>query len=177
MIRNDLDHLLGHLRPPVYRQAARSLGDPDTAEDICQEVLLRVIAGLPSFREEAKVTSWVHRIVYNTIGSHLRRECREKNARERWTEAVGGCSGSQAVDPALDLQTLTEIVRVYAQELPPRQREVFFLRYFKGVRSPEIAAESGLCPGTVRASLHRARRKLMDRMRLEHPRFLAELLE
>jgi RNA polymerase sigma-70 factor (ECF subfamily) len=172
----EMNHLLGHLRPQVYRQAVAALGDPDAAEDICQDVLLAVFRFLPAFRSDGKLTSWVYRITYNAIGSHLQREAREQSARTKWTEGRPSVSNATVPGRGIDLEALWRMVNGLVKELPSAQRDAVSWD-FQGFRPTEIAAASGICPGTARSNLHRGRKKLRDRIQLEHPRFVAELLE
>jgi len=173
----EADHILTQIRRRVFRQALASTGDPDSAEDICQEVLLLVLRGLSSFKGEARVSSWVYRITKNVIQGFFRREAYERRARGEWDQPDQGSWADQPLDHLIDRRSLWDMVEVFSDQLPFAQREALAFTHFQGFRSAEVARASGRCPGTIRANLHRARKKIRERMWLEHPRFSAELLE
>jgi len=172
----EMSHLLGQLRPRIYRQVLSSIGDADDAEDVCQEVLLAVFRFLPSFRGDGKLTSWVYRITYNTIASYLRREAIDRSPRGTSGEEDHVFLGGTHFDRSLDLETLWFTVCRFSRELPLAQREAVSWS-LQGYRPTEIARATGVCPGTARSNLHRGRVKLRDRLQREYPRFVAELLE
>jgi RNA polymerase sigma-70 factor (ECF subfamily) len=171
---SDLNEVLGGLRERVYAQTMRVLPDADSAEDICQEVLLAVFRNWPSFEGKAKITSWAYRITVNTIASHYRRVGRERWAREARYREINGWGVASRPLCAIDERKLSGLVRRFAGELPAAQRAAVALT-LQGLRPTEIAGTLNVRPGTARSNLHRGRRKIVERIRSMYPKLLAEL--
>lgn len=173
--------LAARARDRIRRWALVRTGDPDEAEDVTQEVLLRLNRHLEKFDGRARFTTWLYRITANVASSRARRERRRADRlREgRWgAEAVGGLrsigaeggAGGGPPDPAGELldriesERLVALVRTFLEELPERQRQVFDLVDLRGHAPAEVAAMLELEGGTVRAHLFRARRTMRRRM-------------
>jgi RNA polymerase sigma-70 factor (ECF subfamily) len=170
------DRSLKTLRTRIFRHVLAVVRDTDSAEDICQEVLRQVWVGLGSFRGEASVSSWTHRITLNAICTFYRRESVEGKAREKWAVGLHGTDGDLDLDNQIDLGSLDEALKDLSRFLPKGQRADFAQWHFHGLRPAEIARSSGRCPGTVRANLHKARRNLRHRLLSERPRLVSDLL-
>lgn len=165
------ERLLASLRAPVHRLALSITGDPDGADDVTQESLIRAAAGLPELREAGAFPSWLYRIVRNAALDH---EASRRRHRERTEplEAARNRSG-EANSPGV-LQRIQDgraraLVEAYLDELPPRQRQVFDLVELGGYEPTEVAGLLELAPGSVRASLFKARRALRSRILSSHP--------
>lgn len=143
----------------VFTLAYRLVGDRWDAEDVAQEAYLRAFRGLPAFREDARFETWLHRIVVNTAMSHLRR-------RGRFGELLAEGQDLEVEEPrdrvseALDRD---EVKRALA-ELPAGQRAVVVLKDIYGMSCREIGEEMGLSEGAVKVRLHRARKRLKERL-------------
>lgn len=124
------------LLPRVYSQATRILGDWAEAEDIAQEAMLRLWRIAPEWRQgEAKVTTWLYRVVANLCTDRLRSRRPSVPIEDR-EDIEDGARGQVAdlieADRASALQAALEA-------LPDRQRLAVILRHIEGLSNPEIA--------------------------------------
>jgi RNA polymerase sigma-70 factor (ECF subfamily) len=150
-------------RSMVYRVAYQFAGNHYDAEDIAQEVFIKVYRSLDRFRQDAQLSSWMYRIVMNACIDH----------RRRHSPAGAAPFGEEAEHKMLNTpeETPGPEERAYAGELgqvleseigrlPPGQRLVFVMRHHQGLKLCEIAASLGLAEGTVKRQLHAAVHRL-----------------
>jgi RNA polymerase sigma-70 factor (ECF subfamily) len=130
-------------------------GDRAAAEDVAQVAFVRAFRGLGRFREDASLSTWIHRIVVNEANRYLRwRWVRQRFAAEMPAE-VRDLHGPVHGDPSLRLR-----IGAALQRLPRGQREAFVLVHLEGMTVSEAAAVTGRATGTVKSHLHRALRSL-----------------
>jgi RNA polymerase sigma-70 factor (ECF subfamily) len=150
-------------RSMVYRAAYQFAGNHHDAEDIAQEVFIKVYRSLDRFRQDAQLTSWMYRIVMNACIDHRRRQ----------RPAIAAPFGEEAEQRMLNTpeDTPGPEDRAYAGELgqvleseigrlPNGQRIVFVMRHHQGMKLCEIAEALGLAEGTVKRQLHAAVHRL-----------------
>lgn len=143
-----LEVLFERHRDYVFRVAWGLTGEYSLAEDVTQEVFLRLAHGRQRFRPRAKLRTLLYRITVNTA-----REIGRRSAAEVALEGAA----STAVDPGATpppTALLTDLSRALAT-LPQRQREAVVLRYLEGQSTREAAAAMGCRAGTVKAHLFR----------------------
>jgi RNA polymerase sigma-70 factor (ECF subfamily) len=155
----------------VYHTARRMVQSDADAEDVTQDVLLKVVRKLPSFRGEAALPTWLHRITVNTALSHRRKRVfREQHRVGRdfhdWLDreaekAAGHQSVPRPEEEAVEHETRQLLDRAIAA-LPPRYRGVFVLADIDGLPNATIAEMLGLSLPAVKSRLHRARLLLRD---------------
>ena len=149
--------------PRVFALSLRLTGNRADAAELTQDVFVQAWQRLTSFRGDAALSSWLHRIAVNTIFMRSRGEHRRR-ARVRYAaeEQDGDAAPvNQGTVPAVDVAQAVDLERAIAA-LPPGARRVFVLHDVIGYRHEEIARLTGLAEGTLRAQLHRARRLLME---------------
>ena len=150
-------------RSMVYRVAYQFAGNHHDAEDIAQDVFIKVYRSLDHFRQDAQLTSWMYRIVMNACIDHRRRQ----------RPAIAAPFGEEAEQRMLNTpeDTPGPEDRAYAGELgqvleseigrlPNGQRLVFVMRHHQGMKLCEIAEALGLAEGTVKRQLHAAVHRL-----------------
>jgi RNA polymerase sigma-70 factor, ECF subfamily len=144
----------------VYTQALRLVGDRQDAEDVSQEVFLRVFRGLEGFRGDAQFETWLYRIVTNTAMSHLRRRGRfgELVANPDEGPAAELPSPARPADEVVDRDALAAAL----ESLPLSLRSVVVMKDVYGLSCLEIGQHLGVSEGAVKVRLHRARKRLRD---------------
>ncbi len=150
-------------RSMVYRVAYQFAGNHHDAEDIAQEVFIKIYRSLERFRQDAQLTSWIYRIVMNACIDHRRRHSPAgaapfgEEAELKMLNTPEEAPGPEARAYAGELGQLldAEIGR-----LPPGQRIVFVMRHHQGLKLCEIASALGLAEGTVKRQLHAAVHRL-----------------
>lgn len=166
-----VERLLAGIRAPVRRLALTMIGRPDGAEDVTQEVLIRVALKVSELRSPEAFPGWLYRITRNASLDHVRARKRRGERREPLDTAFpreDPGAGRTALDRIRD-RRIRALVVTFLNELPARQREVFDLVELKGYAPAEVAELLSLAPGSVRASLFKARRTLRSRILESHP--------
>lgn len=148
--------LVARLGPLAFRLAVRMLGDRAEAEDLAQEAMLRLWKIAPEWRAgEAKVSTWIYRVVTNLATDRLRRR-----------RGVGLDEAPEVADGAVSaLERMIETDRAQALELalaqlPARQRQAVVLRHLEGLTNPEIAAAMEIGIEAVESLTARGKRAL-----------------
>jgi len=163
----EFDALYHRYERRVYRQCYHMLGNQEDAEDMTQEVFLRLFQKAHTFRGESSFSTWLHRLTVNTVLMHLRR-CR------RWREAVSSLDVAPGADEALsDVLTRASALPASAPAtldkigfdvaiagLSSGYQEIFLLHDIVGYRHNEIAKLLGVSEGTSKSQLHKARLRL-----------------
>ncbi|MEM7670657.1 MAG: sigma-70 family RNA polymerase sigma factor [Pseudomonadota bacterium] len=160
--------LADRLTPLILRQAWRVLGDRDEAEDVAQEVMMKLWKQATTWRVgEAKVTTWIYRVTQNLCIDRLR--------RRRNTTDIDQIPEPEDDGPSvLEVITTDERNRALAAEiekLPDRQREALLLRHFEEFSNPDIAERLDCTVEAVESLLARARRQLAKRLTRNGERF------
>jgi RNA polymerase sigma-70 factor (ECF subfamily) len=147
----------------VFGVAVRMLGNRTDAEDIAQEVFLRVYRAIGTFRGEAKLSTWLYGIASNLC---LNRLASADRHRVRHDEDAIMRAPSEAADATATIERneVDTALRQAIAELPDERRIVVVLRDLEGLSYDEIAQALDLEPGTVRSRLHRARLDLKSKM-------------
>jgi RNA polymerase sigma-70 factor (ECF subfamily) len=152
-------------RDRVYNIIFYSMGDELASEDILQIVFIKIYRGLPGFRFEASLATWIYRITLNECLNQQQR----RGAQYVPFEAILGSDDEfdSAAPPDIEHadKERREIIQRAMMELPPKLRDVIALKYLEGLSYEEIAAVLGCAPGTVASRLSRALEKLETRLR------------
>ena len=147
--------LLWHQHSPhVVAVVRRLAGDLDLAEDIAQEVWIQIFRALPSWRGEAKFSTWVHRVAVNRALNALR------SARRGAAMETGIEEDSAFVEQDGELTLLAQSISEAARQLSPGARTVFLMHDVEGFTHEEIATQLGITSGGSKSQLFKARAKL-----------------
>ena len=160
----------------VFRLVIRVLNcDRSTAEDLSQEVFLRVYRGLGRFDGRAQFTTWLHTIAMNVCISEYRKRRAQKRDRRTLSldSPVGGDDGPSIDPPAAALgpgehahhREFLEEVREAVGELPDEFRDAVLLRDMQDMSYEQISDVLGVAPGTVRSRIHRGRLILQEKLK------------
>lgn len=148
----------------TYTLAYRLLGNEEDARDVVQEAYLRAYKGIGQFRGDAQFSTWLYRITANCAATHLGRRARHRH--DELTDELPVADRAPERDPqgqamASNLRDrLTEAL----DELPPRLKAVVVLRDVYDLPHEAIAAELGISESAAKVRLHRARRRLRERL-------------
>lgn len=148
--------LAARLMPRVLSYATRVLRDPAEAEDVAQEAMLRLWRVAPEWRQgEAKVSTWLYRVVANLCTDRLRRG---RNVDiDSIAEPEDDAPGAEArIQDAARLAALDGAL----QALPERQRQAVVLRHIEGLSNPEIADILEISTEAVESLTARGKRAL-----------------
>ena len=148
----------------VYAVVTRLVADRAEADDLAQEVFLKVHKGLPSFRGDAKLSTWIYRIVRNVCAdTATRRPQRLASLDERDEE--GRLLREPAVeDGAFGVLERRDRLEKAIEHLSVEQRFLISAHYFAGQQYQELADILNMPVGTVKTTLHRAKQRLRELM-------------
>ena len=175
----EFDRLVREHVPALYRSAYRWTGTVDRAEDLVQELLVRLYPRLAELRELDRVRPWALRVMYRIFVDQLRRERGSpvQFGVEAAQENVGDDGYEGQIDPApgpaeLVERELTEERIVAAwKRLGEEHRAVLSMHDIEDYSLPELAQIMDIPIGTLKSRLHRARAKLRELLATE--RFIA----
>jgi RNA polymerase sigma-70 factor (ECF subfamily) len=157
--------LYDRYRDRVYNLIFYSIGNELSAEDVLQIVFVKIYRGLPGFRFESSLATWIYRI---TINECLNQQ-RGRNAQHIPFEALLGSDDELDKGSAPDLQHAEgerrEIIHRAVMELSPKLRAVVALKYLEELSYGEIASVLECSQGTVASRLNRALSNLEERLR------------
>ncbi|MGE3274112.1 MAG: RNA polymerase sigma factor [Vicinamibacterales bacterium] len=145
----------------VFALVGRSIPDRGRAEELAQEVFLRVHRGLPYFRGEARLTTWMYRIVANVIAEErTARHLPTVSLDDRHDDGTPRVAEPGRVDPAFSDLELRDRLERAIRRLSVREQLLVNGHYLKGLRYEDLAAALDIPLGTVKTHLHRAKRRL-----------------
>ncbi|MBI3457207.1 MAG: sigma-70 family RNA polymerase sigma factor [Candidatus Rokubacteria bacterium] len=147
----------------VFGVAARMLGNASEAEEVAQEVFLRVHRAVGEFRGEAKLSTWLYAITSRLCLTRLA-ESERRLGREGEEVLMRLANGHANPVAALERSELEAALHRAIAELPEDRRIVVVLRDLEGLSYEEIAEALELPVGTVRSRLHRARLDLREKL-------------
>lgn len=161
--------------PRVFRWACGMLDDPDDADDVAQQVLVRLYTHLGGFHGRARFSTWLYQITQNAARDVRRRRGRRAQAYERMVRLDAPQPSSAVGDHGAGDADLADRARAALAGLPERQRAVFDLVELQGYGSQEAADLLGISPPTARTHLLRARRALRSAMLAATPTLAEDL--
>ncbi|MGA3188359.1 MAG: sigma-70 family RNA polymerase sigma factor [Bryobacteraceae bacterium] len=147
-----LDQMYEAHHSMVFRTAYRITGNAADAEDVLQTVFLRMVRGNP---EVENPESYLRRSAVNAALDVVRARHDNDTLEPERMAASGSCT---------ELSELRDTLRRELSKLPPRNAEMFAMRFFEGYTNPEIAKLLGISQVVVAVTLHRTRRKLQREM-------------
>lgn len=164
------DQLARRVEPRLRRWALVRTGDPARADELVQNVLIRLHEGLSDFRGDARLETWLYRVTMNEAATLERGRSRPAVSLEGLgaRASVAADHGADGVD-ALYARGVVDLVEAFFRELPDRQRQVFDLVDLQGRPAVEVANALALSSSTVRVTLLRARRAIRARILELHP--------
>ena len=159
---NDIDALVKTHRARLLRFIANSTGDPDLAETVTQDALLKAYNGRESFRGECSVSTWITGIAINVLRDHQRTQRfkfwkKVKSSALDVTEMAGylPAEGSSPERQLLAREKVKSLAKVL-ETLSPNQRTIFLMKFSEEMPVAAISEVLGMKEATVRTHLHRA---------------------
>jgi len=150
----------------VFALTSRSAASRERAEDLAQEVFLRVHRGLPFFRGEAKLSTWIYRIVVNLL-SQERPDTATVSLDDTHADGTPRLVPA-AADRRFDDLALSDRLDKAIRRLPTAYQVLVNGHYLKGLRYEDLAEALEMPLGTVKTHLHRARRQLRHLLETEY---------
>jgi len=142
----------------IWWTARRFVNSHEDADDLTQDIFLKIWTALPSFRGEAQLFTWVYRIAVNEAMDRLRRE--KVRAALRFASLDAEMEKRIDNDPWFDGTPAQRALSKAVAALPEKQRQVFILRYYDEMPYEEMSQVLETSVGSLKASYHIAREKV-----------------
>jgi RNA polymerase sigma-70 factor, ECF subfamily len=161
----------------IYQMALRHMKNPEDAEEVTQDVLMKVYRKVDRFRGDAALSSWIYRITFNTAMSRLRTHKAQKAAEQERDRALKSgtpeqreapkhpADWSRMPDEELLRAQLRHAVAMALAELPEIYRVPVVLRDIQGLTTEEASHRLHVKDQTLKSRLHRGRLMLRERLR------------
>ncbi len=172
--RNAFVELVAMYQGRVFNTVFRYTGDRHIAEDLTQEVFVKILGALDAFQEKSALSTWIYRITLNHCASEARRLSTRKRKMEVTITPADPSGeegqmdlGDSSSDPARNVEEAerSEIIQKAILTLDPEFREALVLRDVDGFSYEEIAEIIRKPVGTVRSRIHRARLELREKLK------------
>ncbi len=149
----------------VFALISRSIANHARAEELAQDVFFKIHKGLPYFRGESKLSTWIYRIVVNLLSQE-----RPELATLSLDDDDGDRPRREAVadDRAIGDLLMNDRLHKAIDRLPLHYQVLVNAHYLKGIQYQELAEALDLPMGTVKTHLHRAKRKLRHLLETEY---------
>lgn len=144
----------------LYWHIRRMVVDHEDANDVLQNVFIRVWNGLENFREDSQLYTWLYRIATNESLTFL--EQQKKRSAVPLGDVESGLSNRIKADKHFDANKLEWKLQLAIQQLPDKQRVVFNLRYYDEMPYEEMSRVLDTSEGALKASYHHAVKKIED---------------
>ena len=165
------EQVFRHYAPRVYNLARRMLSNDADAEDVTQDVLLQVVRKLGTFRGDADLYTWLHRVTVNAALAHRAKRARREEHEthdplNHFLETGHHASAVRRWAVAPDQQALDrereQIIEKAIARLPELYRDVYVLADVEGLSNPQIGEMLQLSLPAVKSRLHRGRMLMRD---------------
>ena len=152
--------ILKKYQEKLYWHIRRMVVDHEDANDVLQNMFIKVWKGLDNFREDSQLYTWLYRIATNESLSFLEQQKRKSTLS--MDEEESSLTNKLKADKYFDANKLEWKLQVAIQQLPEKQRIVFNLRYYDEMPYEEMSKVLDTSAGALKASYHHAVKKIED---------------
>lgn len=153
------DTLMRNYGEKMYWQIRKMVVNHDDANDLLQNAFIKVWNNIGNFRGDAKLSTWLYKIVVNECINFLNKE-RQRNQITGDGEDESFLLRNIEADPYFDGNELQLLLQKTVASLPEKQRLVFNMRYFDDMKYDQISEILGTSVGALKASYHHAVKKI-----------------
>ncbi len=146
----------------LYWHVRRFLGSHDDTNDLMQDIFLKIWKGLPSFRGDSQIYTWVYRIATNEALTFLNKKGSKTGLDVEIADALKADRIDE--DPGFNGDSLQRELHKAVRSLPEKQQLVFNLRYFDEMKYEDMSQITGTSVGALKASYHHAYNKIKERL-------------
>jgi RNA polymerase sigma-70 factor (ECF subfamily) len=160
--------------PKILGYLTRTLNDKEVAEDLSQDVFIRVNNGLGSFEGRSALSTWIYKIATNIAYDYYKsasfqigkKQTVSGESLEEKKEDMNVWTGDKSTtsDQIMEKKEMNDCIKRYVGDIPDNYRTVFILSEYEGLKNREIAEILGLTLDTVKIRLFRARTQLKKKM-------------
>lgn len=147
----------------VWHLVLRMVDQSEDAEDLCQEIFLKVFRDIGKFRGESKLSTWIGAIAYNMSVTYLRKKGKNIMVSvDDYLPVTSGKLADESADEAMDKSSMKKIVHRVIDSLPAQYRTVITLFYLEELSYKEIEEITGMPDGTIKSYLNRGRQAIRE---------------
>ena len=151
-----IENIWSHLHEKLKAFVISKINDQAVAEDILQEVFVKIHLNIGSLNDETKVRAWIYQITRNLISDHYRKVQKEKLPETYFSETEEENLDREVMDEAVN-----DLIKMMYQ-LPPENCEALCLTELEGLSQIEYAQKAGISYTAAKARVQRSRRMLKD---------------
>jgi len=144
----------------LYWHIRRMVVEHEDANDVLQNMFIKVWKGLDNFREDSQLYTWLYRIATNECLTFLDQQ--KKRSTLSLSDDDSGLEHKIKADKGFDANKLEWKLQLAIQQLPEKQRAVFLLRYYDEMPYEEMSRVLETSEGALKASYHHAAKKIED---------------
>ncbi len=167
----DFENIHSAFRPRIHRYLTRIVGVKE-AEDLTQEVFVKVSQGLKTFRGESQLSTWVYRIATNAAIDMMRSPGYRQSAQSTelkesvdiGNKAIEVGESTPSTQRQVERKEMNKCIRDFVDNLPQNYRSILVLSELEGMKNSEIAEILGITLPTVKIRLHRAKDALKKKL-------------
>lgn len=153
--------LVSEYQEQLYWQIRRMVTSHQDADDVLQNVFIKAWQGLDSFRAESRLSTWLFRIAYNETLNFLQYNSRNSISLSICeSDDEGNMKIDLESDPYFDGDKAERQLQEAIAQLPPKQRQVFNMKYFQEMKYEDMSDILGTSIGALKASYHHAVQKV-----------------
>ncbi|MFV0227308.1 RNA polymerase sigma factor [Empedobacter falsenii] len=149
----------------VYWQIRRMVLIHEDADDVSQNVFIKVYQNLDSFKNESKFSTWIFRITYNETINFIHKNAKERNVS--YDDYSMNVANNLSSDVYFTGDEIQQKLQKAIASLPEKQRTVFLMKYYEELKYEQISEILGTSVGALKASYHHAVTKIKEFLELE----------
>jgi RNA polymerase sigma-70 factor, ECF subfamily len=164
--RDAFETLVKRYEKKVFHLAYGFVQDRAAADDLAQDIFVKVYLSLSRFHFKSEFGTWLYRVAVNHVKDHLRKVARRKeiSLEEFENPPFAASDGLREREAEQTRERRRAVVLKVLETLPSKYRMILTLRDIRGLSYDDIAASLNVSPGTVDSRLHRARKVLLRKM-------------
>lgn len=152
----------------LYWQVRRMVLSHNMADEIVQETFLKAWKSIDKFRADAKIYTWLYRIAINESLNYINKQKRVKELSIGIDDDNRYLVENVVSDPYFDGDAAEVLLQNAINTLPPKQKQVFLLRYYEELTYADIVELTGISEGSLKASYHHAVNKIKKYIEEHH---------
>ncbi len=153
-----------HFINKVYALILRSVGNPNVADDLSQEVFIKIFKKISSFNWHSSLSTWIYTITVNTVRDYFRRQKTYRKFLSSWLKKSKVVE-TQTPEKSMFKNYTENMLNQAIQKLPDSLKEIVLLYYVTNLSIKEIAKVLGMKDSTVKSRLKTARQKLFEMLK------------
>ncbi len=155
------EEIITRYKAKIYKIIFSIIRDPQDAEDLVQEVFIKVYNSIRKFRGRSRFYTWLYRITVNVALNYLRKN--KKNLE--FIDDIGFSLKEREIEEHIYTQEIVKEIFDLANALPKKEKLIFILKFQNGLSNKEISEVLGLSRDSVKANLYHALKKMRKSLR------------